>query len=69
MGYKDGSGLIKKKDKCEGPDSNRRTPTRIGPEPIAFDLARQPSLLCSYLLDVIGYKYVHFRSKTDDERQ
>src|SRR5690606_31449665 len=34
-----------KTKECEEPDSNRRTPTRIGPEPIAFDLARQPSRL------------------------
>ena len=28
--------------KCGGPDSNRRTPTGMNPESIAFDLARQP---------------------------
>jgi hypothetical protein len=31
------------KSGCEEPDSNRRTPTGIGPEPIAFDLARRSS--------------------------
>ena len=30
---------------CEGPDSNRRTPTGLGPKPSAFDLAWQPSLI------------------------
>ena len=30
---------------CGGCDSNARTPTRIGPEPIAFDLAWQPPRL------------------------
>ena len=30
------------KKKCGGPDSNRRTPTGMDPESIAFDLARQP---------------------------
>jgi len=29
--------------KCEGGDSNARTPARLGPEPSAFDQARQPS--------------------------
>ena len=28
--------------KCGGPDSNRRTPTGMDPESIAFNLARQP---------------------------
>lgn len=28
--------------KCGGSDSNARTPTRLGPQPSAFDLARQP---------------------------
>ena len=28
--------------KCGGPDLNRRTPTGMDPESIAFDLARQP---------------------------
>ena len=27
---------------CGGRDSNTRIPTKIGPQPIAFDLARQP---------------------------
>ena len=35
------------KKECEEPDSNRRTPTRLGPEPSAFDLAWQPSRLIS----------------------
>ena len=29
---------------CGGRDSNTRTPTRIGPQPIAFDLAGHPEL-------------------------
>ena len=29
--------------KCEGCDSNARIPTKMGPKPIAFDLAGQPS--------------------------
>ena len=33
---------------CEGWDSNPRTPTRLGPQPSAFDLAWLPSLLCHY---------------------
>ena len=35
----------RKRKKCEEPDSNRRTPAGIGPEPIAFDLARRSSRL------------------------
>ena len=35
-----GSGKIK--EKCGGPDSNRRTPTGMDPKSIAFNLARQP---------------------------
>ena len=35
-----------KREKCEGWDSNPRTPTRLGPQPSAFDLAWLPSLLC-----------------------
>ena len=31
------------KEECEGWDSNPRTPTRLGPQPSAFDLAGQPS--------------------------
>ena len=34
-----------KTGECEEPDSNRRTPAGIGPEPIAFDLARRSSRL------------------------
>ena len=34
------------KTECEGWDSNPRTPTRLGPQPSAFDLAWLPSLLC-----------------------
>lgn len=37
-----------KKIECEGWDSNPRTPTRLGPQPSAFDLAWLPSLLCHY---------------------
>ncbi len=33
-------------EECEGWDSNPRTPTRLGPQPSAFDLAWLPSLLC-----------------------
>ena len=29
--------------RCEGCDSNARIPTKMGPKPIAFDLAGQPS--------------------------
>lgn len=39
----------KKKTKCEGWDSNPRIPTKLGPQPSAFDLAGQPShfvLIC-----------------------
>jgi hypothetical protein len=32
-----------KSEKCEGPDSNRRTPARQGPKPCAFNQAWQPS--------------------------
>ena len=38
-----------KKTKCEGWDSNPRIPTKLGPQPSAFDLAGQPShfvLIC-----------------------
>ena len=35
-----------KREKCEGWDSNPRTPTRLGPQPSAFDLAWLPSPLC-----------------------
>ncbi len=31
-----------RKMECGGPDSNRRTPTGMDPESIAFNLARQP---------------------------
>ena len=34
---------IKNAKKCEGWDSNPRTPTRLGPQPSAFDLAWLPS--------------------------
>ncbi len=37
------------KNQCEGGDSNARTPARQGPQPCAFDLARQPSR--SYLIN------------------
>ena len=30
---------------CGGPDSNRRTPSGMDPESIAFNLARQPPLM------------------------
>ena len=36
------------KTACEGWDSNPRTPTRLGPQPSAFDLAWLPSLSCHY---------------------
>jgi hypothetical protein len=38
--------LKTKREKCEGWDSNPRTPTRLGPQPSAFDLAWLPSPLC-----------------------
>ena len=37
--------------KCEGCDSNARIPTKMGPKPIAFDLAGQPSHSCSILFN------------------
>ena len=36
------NGTRKIKEICGGPDSNRRTPTGMDPESIAFNLARQP---------------------------
>ena len=40
--------------RCGGPDLNRRTPTGMDPESIAFNLARQPSPV-SYLVVLLGY--------------
>jgi hypothetical protein len=48
------------KTECEGWDSNPRTPTRLGPQPSAFDLAWLPSLLCHYKKGVYLIKsYAH----------
>ena len=40
----------KSSKKCEGCDSNARIPTKMGPKPIAFDQAGQPSHSCSVFL-------------------
>ena len=42
--------------KCGGPDLNRRTPTGMDPESIAFNLARQPPL-CPVPVMVCCFKY------------
>ena len=42
-------------EKCEEPDSNRRTPAGMDPKSIAFDLARRSSHDCSFvILRVLG---------------
>ena len=51
----------KQQNRCEGSDLNARTPMRIGPEPIAFDQAWQPSRLIKLRLSL----YEFFVSKKD----
>ncbi len=45
------------KAECGGPDSNRRTPTGMNPESIAFNLARQPPLAprLNDTIRILGY--------------
>ncbi len=48
--------FISDNEKCGGPDLNRRTPTGMDPESIAFNLARQPPPLVGMLYS--NYKFI-----------